>query len=107
MSYDISLEAELGSGPIEIGQSLNVTYNLSPMFDFLGIDISAMNGKQGGEILPLVVMALKRINDPTNKYDLDRLKPSNGWGTIDIAKEFLFKLQNLLASAPKAIVRVW
>lgn len=107
MSHDISLEVDLGSGPIEIGHSLNITYNLSPIFDFAGFSVKSMEGKLASEILPIVVRAIKKLNDPTNKYDLDRLKPSNGWGTVAGAIEFLESLQDRLASAPKATVRVY
>jgi hypothetical protein len=78
MSYDLSI------GGIEF----NVTYNLSRMFyHFHEKGIRAAYGLSGRDALPIWRAMREHFED--NEQVLREMEPANGWGTYDVALDFI------------------
>ena len=91
MSYDISVEDRKGK---EAFESVNITYNMAPMFQLAFEDkkgIWILDGLPAEQAAPLITKAYQDMYHNKEKYD--ELNPSNGWGsratTVDALKELL------------------
>ena len=82
MSYDLSIGEE----------DFNITYNVGPMF-YAAIPekgIRAIYGKTGRGAVP--VLRDMREYFEENKVKLEKMEPSNGWGTFDNTYKCLCKM---------------
>lgn len=104
MSYDIALDGDPCSacgqhiGPRDI-DNWCPTYNLWRVFDFAMFgevrnplvltselsDIRWLNGRLARETVHRIDAALTRLLDPVNQPTIEKLLPSNRWGTHDDA----------------------
>lgn len=109
MSYDVSLEADLGGGEaVSLGLlNENYTWNVYPIFrKALGED--GFSNKWDG--LPASVAA-ERCEQTIAAFDADpasyyALNPANGWGDFDGARRFIETIRAACRKAPNAVLRV-
>lgn len=107
MSYDISLEANLGGAePARVGDlDWNYTYNIQPMTERAGLkSLHDLNGKKAKDAAAILEFVLNNMDEDAEGYRA--LNPANGWGDYD---GFTAALRELLAAfyaAPEATVRV-
>lgn len=124
MSYDVYLRsgpcAHCGCKGLE-PDSLNPTYNLTPIFDLaltgepmpnedvgeVGVvlfgaktdrprGLRVLNGKGATETVPTIESALRRLRDPGLRETFIALEPDNKWGTL---KDAVWVLENMRNSA--------
>jgi hypothetical protein len=105
MSYDISMQAIVGVPGLNEalrleGFELNVTYNLSPMFQKAlsckeGLRI--FNGERGQDSAFLLELAHSRLQEEEEEFL--KLNPPNGWGdyagavsTINIMRRWAYEV---------------
>ena len=106
MSYDISLQADLGGPePIMVSDGWNYTSNCSPMWRLAGADLAAYHGYAAAECIPSLRAAIADMEANPEKYE--GLNPENGWGSRAALVPALKELLRQFESAPLAKVRVW
>jgi len=98
MSLDIGLRRH---------DTFNVTHNLTPMWIKANIYecLYKSEGKKAKEIINQLEKGLQDIKDNYNEYK--KLNPSNGWGDIDGAIEFLERVIKEFKQYPNAKIEVW
>lgn len=117
MSYDISLYADLGNGPVSVGSlDENYTWNLGDFIETVtGKRLGDWNGADAWELRDAIVEGLERMNhfswkdngNQTANVDYFRkFEPENGWGSVFGAIVFLTKIAVGCAKAPNAKVCV-
>ncbi len=104
MSYDTYMMMDTGGETLatvcEIG---NMTSNVSPMWTkALGFPLSDMEGWTGKECAPHLERALKVIGNPETRSDFEAMNPSNGWGNVGSAEEYLKDIFGVCKMHPKA-----
>jgi hypothetical protein len=88
--------------------SVNITYNLSPMWneiypvDRYMVDIDGMSGEQS---LPKLQYALDKLR--SEKDHFEKLNPPNGWGTYQGFVEAIERLIDIAKDHPKGIWETW
>lgn len=102
MSYDVSVCcASCGSNQV---RQTNMTSNCAGMWDKAGATLRDWDGKSAIEILPALQKAIERMHaDPE---DFKELEPSNGWGSLPAAIEFLEGIRDACAKNPDATLSV-
>lgn len=109
MSYDVSFTIDTGGEyPASVGDSLNYTYNCAPMFRSAlgGEGINSLDGKNAGEELPRLRVAVSHISDPDNVKTYRDMNPDNGWGSHEGARAFLEKILLNAVAHPKSTIRI-
>lgn len=72
MSYDVIY------GPNE----RNITFNISRMLGLTPIiNLRDLSGLQGRDAQPIICEAIKFLDKYGNRAELEKLEPSNGWGS--------------------------
>jgi hypothetical protein len=107
LSYDISLEADLGGPePVELAvlPHLNYTSNCSHMWTQAGAPLAEFDGRTARSCLPMLSVAIFELTSYPEKYD--EMNPSNGWGSRETLVPKLQELHAAFRAAPDAIVRV-
>jgi hypothetical protein len=113
MSYDVWLEADLGSGPIGVGSlDANHTCNTGNMIAVAsgaaeyteGTTPSGWNGKRAAEVAKICWEAIRELRAKPDDYR--KYEPENKWGTVETAIEFLEIVLTGCLRAPQATVRV-
>lgn len=101
MSYDVSFYEF-------VGESLNYTYNCSPMFRMAlgGGGINDLNGQQCREMIPTLKAALAHMTAPENKDTYKALNPANGWGDHATATKFLANILATCEAHPNAVIKI-
>ncbi len=91
-------------GHVETTDSLNITYNLAPMWyeafpisDQM-IDIDEMPGEEAEVILTLVLNSLKNFPDR-----FIAINPTNGWGSYEDFVKYIEKLIAICKEHPDGI----
>jgi hypothetical protein len=110
VSYDVWLQIDTG-GPrmAEVGQSINYTSNVRPMWDkaLEGAAIpgvAEMHGRLASDCIDPLEGAIRRMRlDP---WDFEAMNPPNGWGDAAGAREFLEVLLAMCEAHPRATVVV-
>ena len=106
MSYDVSVTVDAG-GPerISVGESLNMTYNVAPMFR---LALGGQGIKDLGECSSAIPRLLTGINAMLSQPETYRaLNPANGWGDYEGTLRFLQQLLAQCQAAPEGRVEVW
>lgn len=105
MSYDLYLEIDTGADCMTtVAYAGNYTSNVSPMwFKALGERLSAFDGRNAGESVPLLDKGIKAMVDGREEYEA--MNPPNGWGRYDGALEYLRTLRACCAEHPKTTIR--
>lgn len=114
MSYDISLQADVG-GPYPISLDIldeNYTYNLSKFFRwFLGAGLADFNGLEASSLSDAIERGYQKFSPrddsplPTIEF-LKEFEPENGWGSVLSALTFLSKVYRACILAPNSRVNV-
>ena len=91
MSYDISIMIDTGTGTLhEIEEVGNYTSNLAGMWcDALGHSLGDLHDAPCVEAAPVLASALAKMRDPNNRERYKAMEPSNGWGNVDSAIEYV------------------
>jgi len=134
MSYDIYLESpvcpECGNKGFE-PELPNPTYNLTPIFDFAltgeGLPnpetneaavvllrketdrprgLRLLNTMSGKESEAVLAAAEHRLHDPALESQFQSMVPSNGWGTLEGAREVVRRLRESAHRYPNHTWRV-
>lgn len=109
MSYSVYFMIDTGGDePACVGESFGITWNLSPMMrKALGGDgVRDWNGRTAGALVPALERAVRDISDPANFSAYQAMNPKNGWGSHDVAAQFLAAVLAECRRHPKATVRV-
>ena len=111
MSFNVNVAIDTGGESLtSIGPSMDVTYNLSPMFCLAlekhgcegGLrDLDGERCETAEGVIDAALVAMK-----ANPALFKALDPPNGWGDYDGAVEFLNKLRERCLEHPKATVLV-
>lgn len=92
MSADVWLVIDTGGpDPARVTDTVNVTYNLSPMLraaGFVGWD--ELCGMGAAESLPMLRETLRALTEDPERFEVHT--PPNGWGTRDWAVEAFTRL---------------
>lgn len=90
MGWNISLEVNTGNGYVEIGESRNYTYNISPMY-YKAFELKeGFRGLNGMTTIESIKYLSHAINEmKVNKEEYEKLNPENGWGDYQGALEIL------------------
>lgn len=103
MSLDIDIKAKR---EVKIYES-NITYNLAPMY-YKCIDkelgFRKLNELNCKKALPILNKAINDLIE--NKFEYEKLNPSNGWGSYDGLLEELKNLRNCCEENPDGIIEV-
>ena len=107
MSYDVHLEADLGNGPVTVGNlDANCTYNVSGMFKAAcGSTPSAWDKMPAVEVAELCAKVVEVLETERGKYDA--MNPANGWGNRECAVDFAHQILTACRAAPNATLRVY
>lgn len=114
MSYDISLQADLGGPhPVSVGWlSENYTWNLGEFFEwFLGARLGDFHGKEASALCAAISSGYEKFqgsynHPPPSLEKLKSFEPDNGWGSVLGALAFLHRVYRACILAPEAIVCV-
>ena len=117
MSYDVSFYIDAGNGPVKVGESYNYTYNLAAYFEvILGNPLKSFHDNAAHWLLDAITWGLEqeelsRVEAQSpygqkrwEKYEPSQFEPENGWGDVQGARYFLFKIALECAKAPNAKV---
>ncbi|PZG07179.1 hypothetical protein C1I95_31390 [Micromonospora craterilacus] len=105
MSYDIHLSIDSGGPePATVWGSWNYTSNCGAMWRRAGADLAEFEGKTAAECLPILVAAIRRMEDEPATYQA--MNPPNGWGDYDSLLHALRQLADAFRAHPKATVEV-
>ncbi len=106
MSYDISLQADLGGPePVSVGGLYwNYTSNCGPMWREAGADLASFDGRPAWECVPILAAAISEMQRNSDKYEA--MNPKNGWGSYESLMPQLQILLEAFRAAPQAVVRV-
>ena len=93
MSYDVYLSSprcdKCGHFNVEVTIG-NYTSNVSRMWtDALGMHMSELEAMTSEVAIPILDMAVERMNDPSNYDKYKAMEPSNGWGNFEGARIYL------------------
>jgi hypothetical protein len=109
MSWDFYMTIDTGgSEPAEVGDDVNMTYNVAPMyceaFNWHGKKkrqgIRGIEGMKGKRAVKVLQHALARMKADPPKYEA--MNPSNGWGDYESAMKCLEDLIAMAKAHPKA-----
>ena len=114
MSYDAYMRIDTGGEYLatvcEIG---NMTSNVSPMWRRAisaatgqEMGLADLEGKTGAEIAPILNKALGHICDPANATEYRAMNPSNGWGDVNSAVQYLRAILDACNQHPKAMLYI-
>ena len=99
MSYDFTVRSP---EPRHAEFDYNLTYNLSSMMRRAGFHPNIFNGMTAVNLRPIVSHAVAVMEDNADYFRM--FNPRNGWGTYEIALEFLTELALYLHTAPDEYV---
>lgn len=104
MSYWTWVEIDTGGEwPGRIEDSKNMTRNVSPIWAAgLGFAFRDLDKMNCAEAAPHLERAIAYLRHPDNAAELHALEPSNGWGTLDHATEYLETILGWCRQHPKA-----
>ena len=107
MSADLWLEIDTGGNePVEVSETRNVTYNLTPMLRAAGYpghrEMLGAPASEAGGVFRSVADKLR--SDPGQFHAMN---PPNGWGTYELAIEFCDLMAADCAGHPKAVIGGW
>jgi hypothetical protein len=104
MSYDVSLEADLGGPePVRVGDlDANYTYNCGGMLGEAtgGLWLSDMTGWDAAAVAVTLRDALAVMERDRPRFI--GMNPENGWGDLDSWMVFLRKIVDACDAAPRA-----
>jgi len=105
VSYDIDLTVDTGGPePACVGRGWNYTSNCARMWRLAGADLAEFHGKPAADCLPILVAAIRRMEDDPAPFRA--LDPANGWGSYDSLLPALRDLADQFRAHPKATVAV-
>lgn len=109
MSYDVGVYLPAGRDPDDYDgwlkcDTLNYTSNMSYMWNEAGAPFREWDGKRVSEVLPLLREAIAKIEDDPSPW-IPR-EPTNGWGSVKNALQFMRDVQVMFARYPNALVYV-
>lgn len=106
MSYDVWLEIDTGGRYFaSVCDSINHTSNTVGMWDAgLGFRFRELEEKTGAEAIPHLERAIAYLKAEHNLNTLLQMEPSNRWGTLETATEFLEELLALCEAHPRASI---
>lgn len=111
MSLDLYLTSERCEScerPGDEHASVNITYNLSPMWHAAcpgGKNLVPIEGLTGEQAAPIVADALAALREEPEKFVA--LNPSNGWGSYPDLLDALTRIQQASESYPQAVWSAW
>lgn len=88
--------------------SFNETHNVAPMARAAGLGFlwdKESDGMTTKEALPLLQKGLEYMD--SNREELEKLNPKNGWGSYNTLKDFISKLIVSCTSHPDAFLEFW
>ena len=102
MSLDFSLERVQ---PTEVFSG-NMTHNVTPMWKKAGVYDALYNakGKKAEDVLPILKAGIDYF--VANKDSLEKLNPSNGWGSYETALTYLIEVRDACEEYPDSIIRI-
>lgn len=98
MPYIVKLASD---GPKALGKK--ATTNLKPMFDYAMGRVDAIEGLDNqitGLCYSAVAQGVVNIFDPRYEREFDKLTPSNGYGSLTDAREFMLHLLAMITKSP-------
>lgn len=105
MSYDIWLTIDTGGPePATVADCGNMTSNVAPMWRLAGADLANFDGKQAGECIDQLRMAVQDMQIHPQRYA--PLNPANGWGDYRGCRGYLASLLAAFEKHPHATVVV-
>lgn len=106
VSWDTWLEVTIDSNAVEVAKVGNITSNLwDIMCISLGVPFCQLDKKIAKDIVVCLENACKDIDENEEFYI--EYEPSNGWGDLEGARNYLEKLLRACRKFPSAIVRIW
>jgi len=108
MSYDIDIQIDTGTGDLHTIEEVgNYTSNLAGMWwDAFGYSFADLDGRSCSEAAPLIAAALVKMRDPANFEKYKAMEPSNGWGDMDSAIDFVQKTHDACLRHPRGQLRI-
>ena len=108
MSYDCYMEIDTGgkhrATVCDIG---NMTSNVSGMWaKALGFPLAEMEGWTGEKVGTHVRRACAAIANPDTRHEYEAMNPSNGWGSVQSAENYLHAILKGCNLHPKATLRI-
>lgn len=106
MSYDVYVEMDAG-GPepmfVDLG---NMTSNVSGIWKkaMYGTGVADFDGKEARECVNVLEEGIEQMKLYPERFR--DMEPSNGWGSVDGAREYLERLRDGFLRYPRATVRV-
>jgi hypothetical protein len=86
MSYDIEIydksKCSTCGTPANESKSFNITFNIRPMLDYVGITFQRMEDANNDELVYLAKELVRRLEKPQYQLGLESLNPANGWGSL-------------------------
>ena len=108
MSYTCNMVIDTGGKELAtVAEVRNVTWSNSGIFRALGVRADDLRGLSGKVAEPVVAHALDVIRGGERADELKALEPSNGWGGVEDATDFLVKLLAACEAHPKATVEFY
>lgn len=107
MSADLWLELDAGGPePVPVCDSVNVTYNLTPMLRAAGYPgHEQMRGAPASEAGGIFRSVADRLRATPSAFV--EFVPPNGWGSVEWAIEFCDEMANECTRAPSAHIAAW
>lgn len=104
MSYDASMYIDTGGDrPAEVCFVGSETSNVAKMWNrALGHSLTDLDGRTGADIIGDLEAAIARMKEPELQKELAAMAPSNGFGKVNDAFNFLVKIRDAAAAHPKA-----
>lgn len=119
MSYDSYIQIDTGSpdGPAVVEEIGNMTSNVAAIWarglahatgnpEAWLSDWSYEHAIACSDAAPILEKACAYIEDPANEADLKKLEPSNGWGSLGRAREYLRRIEKACRKHPKATLYI-
>jgi hypothetical protein len=108
MSYWTYMQIDTGGEHAAIVDEIgNMTSNVSAIWtDAMGVHLRELDGKLGSELIPIIEPAVAKLKDPSNHDRYRAMEPSNGWGSLQGATEYLERILEGCRNHPKAHLHV-
>lgn len=108
MSYWTYLKIDAGGEePATVYEAGNMTSNVSGIWaDAMGKPLRDWEGTTGADLALVLDIAISKMKDPANAARYKAMEPSNGWGSLEKATEYLETILEGCREYPKAHLHV-
>lgn len=108
MSYNTYMQIDAGGEwPATVCDIGNMTSNVSGMWaKALGFPLADMEGWDGARCIPALESAVSHIRSPEHRTAYREMEPSNGWGSVEGAAEYLERILAACREYPKAHLHI-